>query len=199
MISVETSGNINALISLPKQLTFAAAKTLTQVAKLGQTEGIDEIKSELTVRSEWYLPSRKFGVRIRTATKQRLTSEIYSGADWLAKTAAGETHTPTGGRQSIAVPTAAIQPTGREVIRRPLRPRGSKLKKAFIIETHRGNRLLVKRVGKRVQDLLVLYVLERSAKRPAKNPILKAARRVVEQRFAPLFSQNLVDAVRTAK
>ena len=199
MISIQVSDHIKALFSIDKQLLFATAKTLTQIAKQGQAAAIEDIKSELTTRSEWYLPGRKFGVRIKGATKTSLSAQVYSGADWLAATEAGETHTPSGGRSSIAVPTSAIQPTGREIIRKPLRPRGSRLKKAFVIKTHSGQRLLVKRVGPRPQDLQVLYVLETKARRPKRNPMTKAVERTVTQRFGPTFAENFRQAIKTAK
>lgn len=194
MFSVETSGDFKGLVSLDKQLKFATAKTLTQTVKLAQAEGIEEIKRELKPRSEWYLPSRAPGVRVRTADKNNLRAELYSNADWLAKLATGETHTPSGGRQSVAVPTRAIQPTGREVIARAKRPRN--LKNAFVIKARSGQRLLVKRAGRALE---VLYVLKKSTRRPTKNPLIVAAKRVVSERVGPLFSQNLADALRTAK
>ena len=198
-INISVSDNVNALLSLDKQIVFAAAKSLTQVAKESQKAVIDGIQGDFTIRSDWYLPSRKYGIRIKTATKQDLSAEVKSSADWLAAQELGQTHTPRGGRQEIAVPTSAIQPTGREVIRRPLRPRGSKNRKAFIITSHRGNRLLVKRVGPRPQDIIVLYVLERSAPRKKKTPMTTAVKRTVEQRFGSIFNRNLKDAIATAK
>jgi hypothetical protein len=187
------------LLSLDKQIVFAFAKSLTQMAKEGQSAAIEDIKTELDPRSEWYLPSRKQGVRIKAATKQDLSSEVKSGADWLAKLKEGETHTPSGGRSAIAVPTSALQPTGREIIRRADRPRGSRLRKAFVIKTRNGTRLIVKRVGLRPQDVQVLYVLEPKTRRPKKDPMSKAVQRTVTQRFGPAFAQNFADALRTAK
>lgn len=199
MISISVSGNINALLSLDKQLVFAVAKSLTQVAKLGQAAAIEGIKNELTVRTEWYLPGRKYGVRIKTATKTDLSAEVKSAADWLAAIETGETHTPTGGRSMIAVPTSAVQPTGQEIIRRALRPRGSQLKKAFIIKTTDGRQLLVKRVGPRPRDLKVYYVLEPQTKRPKKHPFTQAVVRTVQQRFGPVFAENFKQALASAK
>jgi minor tail protein Z (GPZ) len=197
VISISVSNNINKLLSLDKQLVFAAAKSLTQIAKEGQTAAIEGIKSELTIRSEWYLPSRRFGVRIKTATKTDLSSEVKSAADWLAKLATGETHTPTGGRSTIAVPTSVLQPTGREIIPRALRPR--QLKNAFVIKTTDGRQLLVKRVGPRPRDLKVYYVLEPKTRRPKKNPLTKAVERTVTQRFGPVFAENFKQAIATAR
>jgi hypothetical protein len=199
MISISVSNNINALLSLDKQIVFAAAKSLTQIAKLGQAAAIEDIKSELNTKSEWYLPGRKYGVRVKTATKQDLSSEVKSAADWLAKLKLAETHTPSGGRQAIAVPTAAIQPTGKEIIRAALRPRGSKLKKAFVITTRGGTKLIVKRVGPRPQDLQVLYILEPKTRRPKRDPLTKAVVRTVQQRFGPVFAENFKQALATAK
>jgi minor tail protein Z (GPZ) len=212
MTSISVSDNINALMSLDKQLIFATAKSLTQVAKAGQSAAVQQIPKELNTSRPWYLPSNKYGVRIKPATKQNLSSEVYSNADWLAALATGQPHVAQGGGQ-IAVPTDAARPLP---IRKGKRPRGSFWKKAFIIKTKSGLELIVKRpdlqtlalkkrgIGlKRVSRssgyLVVGYVLKRSVRRPKKDPLTHAVARTVEQKFPGIFSANLKDAIATAK
>jgi len=199
MISISVSQNINRLLNLDKQLVFAAAKTLTQIAKQGQTAAVKEIQKVLKPRTPWYLPQNALGVHIKMATRGDLSSEVKSSADFLAKLKRGETHVPSAGRSSVAVPTRAIRPTGREVIRAGQRPRSLIGKGAFIVTARTGQRLLVRRRGLRPGDLEVLYVLKPSTRRPKKDPMTRAVRQTVTQRFGPTFAQNFADAIKTAR
>lgn len=198
-VDVQISDNINKLISLDKQILFATAKSLTQVARDCQKEVIANINEDLTVRSEWYLPSRAFGIKItkKLATKTDLSVEISSKADWLVATEQGREHVPSGGRESIAVPTAAVRPTGREIIRRPLRP--TRLKKAFIVTDRSGRRMLFQRVGPRPQDLKLMYFLDPKTRRPKKQPFTRGVREGFTKNYGALFHDNLIRAVQSAR
>lgn len=191
-IGISISGNLDALTSLDKQLVFATAKSLTQAAKEGQKAAVERIPRELNTTRPWYLPSNKFGVRIKPATKQNLQSEVYSDANWLAELATAQPHVAQNGGQ-VAIPTAVTRPLP---IRRSNRPRGAAWRNAFILKTKSGAELIAKHIDGR---LVIGYVLKRIVRRPKKDPLTSAVKQAVKEKFGTIFGKNLADAIRTAK
>ncbi|MDQ3820401.1 MAG: hypothetical protein M3362_22345, partial [Acidobacteriota bacterium] len=122
-MGIEVSDNIKKLFNLDKQIIFAAAKSLTQVAKEAQSEVQSAIKSTFTTRGPWYLPSNKFGVRIKTASKTDLTSSVGTNADWLLDHETGGVKTPQASA-NLAIPeVGAARPTIDAKVPAALKPR----------------------------------------------------------------------------
>jgi hypothetical protein len=191
-MSIEVSKNIKKLFNLDKQIIFAAAQSLTEVAKESQTAVIADIQQTFTTRGKWYLPSNKYGIKIKAAKKNELTSEVKTAADWLALHETGGTKTPDG--QHLAVPTANVRRTKRQIITRSQRPRN--LKRSFVIQTASGP-VLFQRRGKR--KIVALYDLEPKVKIKKESTVIEPTRRIVQQRFDRIFEKNLANAVQTAK
>lgn len=192
MITTETTGNLDQLIDFGKQLRFATAKTLTQVAKRAQAKAIEKIKAQVHPRAAWYLPSNRFGVRITPARPDSLTAEVKSDAYWLAALDQAQRHTAEAGHMLI-VPTDVLRRLLGDK-NRPQRP--GVFAKTFIIKTEAGLELLCKRTG---ATIVVLAVLKQSVPRPQKTPLTSAVIETFEKEFAPTFAQNLADAIATAR
>lgn len=81
----ETSvtGDIAGVISLPKQIQYAAFQTCNQVAEESQTNVILLLKHNLHIRGNWIKPKTRYGINVTYAKKDKLESEVYTRADWL--------------------------------------------------------------------------------------------------------------------
>lgn len=191
-MSIEVSKNIRKLFNLDKQIIFAAAQSLTEVAKESQTAVIADIEQTFTTRGKWYLPSNKFGIRVKAAKKNDLTSEVKTAADWLALHETGGTKTPQG--KHLAVPTDNVRRTKRQIITRSQRPKN--LKRSFVIQTASGP-VLFQRRGKK--KIVAVYDLEPKVKIKKESTVIEPTRRTVQQRFDAIFEKNLAKAVQTAK
>jgi hypothetical protein len=191
-MSIEVSDNIKKLFNLDKQIIFAAAQSLTQVAKESQTAVIADIEHTFTTRGKWYLPSNKFGIRVKPARKTDLTAEVKTAADWLALHETGGTKTPQG--QHLAVPTDNVRRTKRQIITRSQRPRN--LKRSFVIQTAHGP-VLFQRKNKKT--IVALYDLEPRVKIKKESTVIAPTIETVQKRFDAIFEKNLANAVKTAK
>lgn len=188
-------GPIDRIIDLPKQLRFATAKTLTQVAREAQVRVIDKIKGELhTGANEWYLPQNRFGVHLKPATPENLSASLESDAYWLAALEQGEAHVPIDGRY-IAIPTPEL----KRMLADPGRPRRPGLfANAFFITTKSGLKLLAKRFPGQAKPV-VLFVLKERVPRPTKKVMTEIVEQTIREEFGPLLSANIQDAIATAK
>ncbi len=196
MSSLETEvtldGDVAAVLSLDRQITFAAAQTATAVAKEAQQEAISEIEQNFITRNPWYLASNFYGVHYTPATPENPTSQVHTNAYWLRDHEEGALRTPTEG-DFLAVPTEVIQPNRAVPIPRSNRPRN--LTDAFVLKTARGPKLFERING----QLQAVYNLVRSVRIQKRSTIVEPTIRVVENSFAPTFSTKLQEALKTAK
>jgi hypothetical protein len=191
-MSVEVSENIRKLFNLDKQIIFAAAQSLTEVAKESQTAVIADIQQTFTTRGNWYLPSNKYGIRVKAAKKNDLTAEVKTAADWLVLHERGGVKTPQG--RNLAVPTENVRRTARQIITRGQRPKN--LKRSFVIQTASGP-VLFQRRGKR--KIVALYDLEPKVKIKKESTVIEPTKLTVQRSFDRIFEKNLARAVQTAK
>jgi hypothetical protein len=63
-MKIEITGDINKLLNLDKQIAFAAASTLTKVAKLAQAEVLESLDKEFHLRGSWFKPTNKHGIKV---------------------------------------------------------------------------------------------------------------------------------------
>ena len=157
-----------------------------------QAEVIRELPDELTVRGPWYLPTNRFGIHATFATPDNLSAEVNTSAWWLAKTETGEEHDPIN-TKDVAVPSYAVQPTGRELIPTGLRPRN--LKNAVVIHGRDGRSFIFIRTGPGRHDLKLAYVLEPKVNRPKHEVVTKPATEIINRRLGPIFNENLAAAL----
>lgn len=181
----EVSGDIEQVITLPKQMIFAAATALTAVAKEAQLAAIQAIAETFHTRNPWYVESSPYGVHITPATKDDLSSEVKSDAWWLVPHETGEDKVAQDG-QFLAVPV-------RGTDARPRRP-GS-LPNSFVLNTRRGP-VIFQRTGKVITPI---YGLERRVHIKQQSTIVKPTLRIVDERFADIYMEKLEQALETAK
>lgn len=192
---VETSlagDDLAAVLSLDRQIEFAAASAATAVAKQSQQEAIDEIQAAFITRTPWYLPTNFFGVHFTPATPAKPTAAVHTNAYWLVDHETGALRTPTEG-DYLAIPTEAIQPNPAQVIPESQRPKN--LPNAFVLKTRRGPKLFERLNGR----LQMVYNLVRSVRIQKRSTIVEPTVRTVEKQFAPTFYSKLLEAIRTAK
>lgn len=183
--------------SIAKQLPFAIAKALTQTAKDAQSAILGELPQKFTIRGTWSNPKNKYGVKIKPATKTKQTAEVGTNADWLKLQETGGVKTPKG--ENIAIPTANVRRTKRQIIQRSQRPRALRGKRDIVLKTKRGAVLFQRKYKGKRSTLVPLYNLEPRARIRRVSPIIEPAKRTVRLRFKANFINALADAMKTAK
>jgi hypothetical protein len=191
-VSVKVEGGLEQVLSVGKQIEFAAARALTEAAKQGQAASIRAVEGTFTTRSKWYQPGNRFGVRVTAARKGSLEASVHTAADWLALHETGGVKTPRG--RNIAVPTGNVRRTKRQLISKSQRPRN--LRRAFILPTAAGP-VLFQRKNKRT--IVALYQLEPRARIRRESTVVGPVTKVVERRFGSIFEKALRHALETAK
>jgi hypothetical protein len=163
-----------------KNIQFGTAMGLTQTAKDGQSAVLSSLKSTFTLRNDWAQPSNKFGIKIKAATKDNLSAEVRTMADWLKPHEEGGIKHAQSGR--LAIPTDNVRRNKRLIIPRNQRPKGL-AGKAFVLMTKKGP-VLAQRIsrGKR-KGLIVLYGLETSARIKKQSTFYDPLKKVVAARL----------------
>lgn len=198
----------------PRQIRFATAKALTMAAKEVQESTRASMPSKFHIRRQWVIQ----GIRIKPATTQSLEAMVYSKDPFMDRQEHGGTKTgkPGGGEFSsndvatpkgkrvkpaqgrVAVPTQDVLRNKSDIIRKSDLPAGLG-SKAFVIS--KGNvDLLVRRFakGKRA-GLRTLYILKKATHVKPRLGLSEIAEKVMNRRFAAIFSKAMNDALATAK
>ena len=222
-IDIKVEGDIDYYLTLDKQFVFATAVALTRVAQQAQSEDVPyELKREFTIRSDWWKKDRKFGIKIRAATKSKLVSQVHTAADWLVahETPGGKTKTPHS-RKRMGIPEGeGIDPVRAGVADPPKRS-----SKGIIAKRERPSRLLTgaekaagtKRkykgrtfklkfpsgtiwVAKRIRGILnVKWFMIPKVKVKEDKTIEPGVFHAVQKHFGRLFDKALTDAIKDAK
>lgn len=182
---------------IAKQLPFAIASGLTQTAKDAQAEAGRTLDDKFTLRSNWWKPSNKFGIRVRPAKKTNLQAEVGTDADWLDKFETGKDKTPRG--QHIAIPTANVRRNKRQIIPKGQRPAALRGKRTFVLQTKSGPVLYQRKYKGKRSAIVALYNLETRAKIQKKSPIIEPALKSIRQTLNKNFLAALDNALKTAK
>lgn len=106
-----------------KNMRFAVAKTLTQLAKESQEQTRRDMPRKFIIRRPWVLG----GIRISPAARDRLTAVVYSldsggRRAFMTKQEFGGIKTPEGGSH-LAIPLKAVQPNKRKLIPDIMKPK----------------------------------------------------------------------------
>lgn len=196
-MGISVTGNIKGLLTLDKQITFAAAQALTACIKEAQTEVTTVTKAQFTTRGTWYLPSNKFGFRVKTASKTNLSAMLTTIADWLVDHERGAVRSRAGKRMAQAV-IGGARPNLAAKIPRRLKP--SQLgKKAFVVQTSKGPALFYRKGRGKKKGLQILYWLDKSVKIKKKSVVVEPATKLILKRFPEVFKEKLAAAVASAK
>lgn len=185
---------------LPKAIALAITRTTTDSQEAIQSE----LPKQFTIRGPWWKKGNKFGIKVRPAekTSQPIHGEVGTNADWLTLHEGGGTKkrfstssgSPTNesftrlvtGKSLIAIPTKAVKRTKREIIRRPSKP--FNLKRAFAVQTKRGNVLIMARpgVGKKTKPV-PYYLLRKTANIDNTSTVIDPTIKTFRRRFKPNF------------
>ena len=192
--SVTTTGSFKAVA---KQLNFATASALTATVKQGQSAVISTLRENFTLRSEWYEPKNKMGVRIKTAKKNDLTAEVKTASDFLKKFEDGSDKTPR--RKQIAIPTSNVRRNKKDIITKANRPQALRGKRTFLMETKAGLVLFQRKFTGKRSKILPLYVLRPSAKTPKKPSFYVPIGEIVKKNLVKNFNEAMKKALETAR
>lgn len=182
---------------MARQLPFATAVALTKTAQEAQKEVVDGLGDKFTIRTGWAKPSNKFGIKIKAAKKTNLVAEVGTDADWLEKFETGKDKLPRG--RNLAIPTANVRRTKRDLIQKSQRPNALRAKRTFVLKTRSGNVLFQRKFkGKRAQ-LVALYNLEKRARIRRNSPVYQPVKKIVVRVFGKNFARAYADALRSAR
>jgi hypothetical protein len=187
--------------SFAKQVSYATAVSLTKVAKEAQTAvGLALNNSQggaFQIRNNWTQQSNKFGIKAVAATKDNLVSGVATDADWLLLHEESGDKRPKG--QFIAIPTANVRRTKREIVQKGQRPKALRGKRDVLIKTKSGREVLYQRKGRGKNSRLVaMYVLIPLAHIKHQSTLLTPTQKIVEKRLGAIFEEQLRAAFETA-
>ena len=138
-----------------KQIPFAVAKTLTNVAQKSQDEVRKSIKEKFFIRKK--SGGFESSIRIKPATKSNLTAEVYTMAAFAALQQTGGTKKAKDGRLAIPSYQSINQVKKRSDSNSPSSYLAGD---AFKMKTKSGQGVIAQRKGK---ELKILYFLHKSA------------------------------------
>ena len=217
----ETVKQLNKLEK--KQVPFATAKSLTELAKIGQRAVRNNLDKKFELRAKSFI---KRNIRIipakkRDVNKLKAFSAVYTD-DKITKFMV--IHEEGGIRKStqskrLSIPSTDLQKlqfrksTG--AVKKKYQPRTllkdfkgsrgkrgprtrSRTKKPFIITGKGGQKLLVRRISKKRRPLELLYVFDKTIKITKRWGFEKTVRGIVGFKANRIFERNLNQALSTA-
>lgn len=81
--SIDTTGDIAGVVTLPKQMLFAATKAVNDTADDSRDNVVILLKRALHVRGNWIKPKTRYGINVTYAKKGTYESAVHTAADWL--------------------------------------------------------------------------------------------------------------------
>lgn len=108
-VSVEVTGDLAGVLSMQKQLNFAASRTINFLIESSQKAVIHDLKDDLYVRGTWITPRTRYGINATYSKPATLEGSVHTAADWLLEEEgynAGVKHTDKGGTH-LAEPDVA--------------------------------------------------------------------------------------------
>lgn len=170
-----------------KQIPFAVAKTLTNVAQKSQ----DEVRKN--IREKFFIRKKSGGfessIRIKPATKTNLTAEVYTMAAFAALQQTGGIKKSKDGRLAIPSYQSINQVKKRTDSNSPSTYLAGD---AFKMKTKSGQEVIASRKGK---ELKILYFLRKSADIDKRLDMIEITTKTVKDRFDAQLSANLSEAL----
>lgn len=196
-VEVDISGDLNKVLSIGRQVNFAASRALNETARQAQESAISAVEHTFQTRGRWFLPGNRFGVRVKQARKDSLEASVGTAADWLVPHELGGVKRARSGKDlAIAIVGAGgARPRFSSKVRANLKPRALGAK-AFVIQTRNGPVLFYRR-GKK-QRLTPLFAIERQASIRKQSVIVEPTVKVFGRRFEGNFREALERAIATA-
>jgi hypothetical protein len=109
-VSVKVTGDVKGVVSMAKQITYAAKQTCVVVMQEAQPVVITTIKRNFHVRGSWFEPGNRFGVHVRfTRSKSDLSANLETYADWLEEHETGGTRTTDKHAGHLTIPQVGAE------------------------------------------------------------------------------------------
>lgn len=170
-----------------KHIPFAVAKTLTQIAQQSQAEVRKSIKENFFIRKK--SGGFESSIRIKPATKTKLTAEVYTMAAFAALQQTGGIKKAKDGRLAIPSYQAISQVKKRSDSNSPSSYLAGD---AFKIKTKSGQEIIAQRKGK---ELKILYFLRKSAEIDKRFNMIEITTKTVKDRFDTQLKLNINEVV----
>jgi hypothetical protein len=186
-----------------EQLPYASALALTRTAEDVRDAIIKELPDHFKIRSTWYLPQMKYGIRSTKATKAGQQSTVYTNAYWLPLQETGGIKLPPN--KMLALPTEQVKANKNDIITASNRPRAlMKSGKAWVGRDRANELVIFQRVGKgtkrgKKDAITVPYVLKPRARIPKRWNFYERGAEVARQVFIGNWHNAMAEALRTAK
>ena len=182
-IKSKASDELAAIAS--KHIPFAVAKTLTQIAQQSQQEVRKSIKEKFFIRKK--SGGFESSIRIKPATKTKLTAEVYTMAAFAALQQTGGVKKAKDGRLAIPSYQAISQVKKRTDSNSPSSYLAGD---AFKIKTKSGAEAIAQRKGK---EFKILFFLRKSADIDKKLDMIEITTKTVQNGFEEVLKNNLND------
>lgn len=225
-LDLKIEGNIAGYLTLPKQIDFALASSVTKTLKACQVATVDSLFGQFTMRGGWWKQSSVYGIRVEPMRASDLTNRreadasLYTDAWWLVDHETGNTREPlTSDHLSSPAMRAGKSPIrdagSKQKLIAAIRARnvgGTKGWSVYKVDAAGGNEMLfarVKRGGRFPKSKLApdttrrdsfLIYFNRNNLRFRKVPVLLLpAMRTFDKVFAFTFNAQLGTAITSAK
>lgn len=173
--------NLNQIAK--KQIPFAVAKTLTNIAQKSQEEVRKNIRKKFFIRKK--SGGFESSIRIKPATKTNLTAQVYTFASFAALQQTGGTKKAKDGRLAIPAYQAINQVKKRSDSNSPSSYLAGD---AFKIKTKSGQEIIAQRKGK---EFKILYFLRKSAEIDKRLDMIEITTRTVKDGFDAQLRTNM--------
>ena len=180
-IKSKASEELAAIAS--KHIPFAVAKTLTQIAQQSQQEVRKSIKEKFFIRKK--SGGFESSIRIKPATKTKLTAEVYTMAAFAALQQTGGIKKAKDGRLAIPSYQAINQVKKRTDSNSPSSYLAGD---AFKIKTKSGAEAIAQRKGK---EFKILFFLRKSADIDKRLDMIEITTNTVKDRFEAQLKGNI--------
>ena len=220
-MKIKIKSNVNEMIQKLnifqlKQIPFVFKNTVNkclQEAREGVVE--EELKKKFTLRKDWYKENRKFGFRIKYATKNRLSGMLYTKAYWMGIHRRGGIKKPSTASM-ISIPTDEAWKDRSKVLPKRMRIQERTKKSFFIKRRDVGDIIFTERVGSRkkrkkrkrsskgirrkaLSKIRVLYVLKNLVHIKRRFKIYNRSETIISSRIVEHFKKYLTEAIKTSK
>ena len=184
-IKSKASEELAAIAS--KHIPFAVAKTLTQVAQQSQQEVRKSIKEKFFIRKK--SGGFESSIRIKPATKTKLTAEVYTMAAFAALQQTGGVKQAKDGRLAIPSYQAISQVKKRTDSNSPSSYLAGD---AFKIKTKSGAEAIAQSKGR---EFKILFFLRKSANIDKRLDMIEITTNTVKDRFDAQLKGNVSEVL----
>ncbi len=186
-IKLEDKATENLRQIATKQIPFVVAKTLTQIAQQSKQEVRKNIREKFFIRKK--SGGFESSIRIKPATKTKLTAEVYTMAAFAALQQTGGIKKAKDGRLAIPSYQGINQVKKRSDANSPSHYLAGD---AFKIKTKSGQEVVAERKGK---EFKILFFLRKRAQVDKRLDMIEITTNTVKDRFDAQLRANLSEVL----